>query len=143
MVRAAAVPAQTGDLRKELLSAGFAIIHDKIVVIDPLDPQRCTVVTGSHNLGFKASYQNDENLLVIRGNQSLAISYAVHVLDVYDHYVMRARLADKLRESLIKTGKPPPVKTGGFLDPDPAGAWQKKWFKPGRPPTSRDYFLGD
>ena len=38
MVRAAAVPAQTGDLRKELLSAGFAIIHDKIVVIDPLDP---------------------------------------------------------------------------------------------------------
>ena len=141
MVRAAAVPAQTGDLRKELLSAGFAIIHDKIVVIDPLDPTGCTVVTGSHNLGFKASYQNDENLLIIRGNQSLAISYAVHVLDVYDHYVMRARLADKLRDSLIKTGKPPPVKTGGFLDPSPAGAWQGKWFKPGRPPSSRDYFL--
>ena len=63
------------------------------------------------------------------------------MLDVYDHYVMRARLADKLRDSLIKTGKPPPVKTGGFLDPSPAGAWQGKWFKPGRPPSSRDYFL--
>ena len=73
---------------KELLSAGNAIIHDKIVVIDPLsdDP---IVVTGSHNLGYKASYENDENLLIIRGNRALARAYAVHVLDVYDHYRFR------------------------------------------------------
>lgn len=140
MVRAAAVSTQTGDLRPELLSAGNAIIHDKIVVIDPLDPVRCSVVTGSHNLGYKASYQNDENLLVIRGNQALAISYAVHVLDVYDHYVMRARLADDLRASLIATGAPPPVKAGGFLKTTPV-TWQKPWFKAAPAPSSRDYFL--
>jgi phosphatidylserine/phosphatidylglycerophosphate/cardiolipin synthase-like enzyme len=73
---------------KELLKAGFAIIHDKIVVVDPFSPD-CVVITGSHNLGYKASYSNDENLLIIRGNQALARAYAVHVLDVYDHYRFR------------------------------------------------------
>jgi phosphatidylserine/phosphatidylglycerophosphate/cardiolipin synthase-like enzyme len=139
MIRAAGIKTQTGDLRPELLTAGHAIIHDKIIVIDPLDPVACTVITGSHNLGYKASYQNDENLLVIRGNQALAISYAVHVLDVYDHYVMRARLEDELRNALIATGKPPPAQAGGFLDPTPG--WQARWIRKPRYPTSAGYLL--
>ena len=138
MVRAAAVSIQTGDLRPELLSAGHAIIHDKIIVIDPLDPVRCTVITGSHNLGFKASYQNDENMLIIRGNQPLAIAYAVHVLDVYDHYLMRARLEDERRKALIETGKEPPATSGGFLHL--TGDWQQRWFE-SEPRSSHDYFL--
>ena len=140
MIRAAAITQQTGDLRPELLTAGHAIIHDKIIVIDPLDRRNCTVITGSHNLGYKASYQNDENMLIIRGNQALAISYAVHVLDVYDHYVLRARLQDELRKSLIATGAPPPTASGGFLDP--TTVWQGRWFRAGMPRSSRDYFLG-
>jgi len=139
VIRAAAVTAQTGDLRPELLSAGHAIIHDKIIVIDPLDSEACTVVTGSHNFGYKASYQNDENLLVIRGNQPLAVAYAVHVLDVYDHYLMRAKLSDSLRKSLIDTGNPPVANSGGFLKMTPD--WQGRWFVPNPIPTSRDYFL--
>ena len=139
VIRAAAVTTQTGDLRPELLSAGHAIIHDKIIVIDPLDGEACTVITGSHNFGYKASYQNDENLLIIRGNQALAIAYAVHVLDVYDHYLMRAKLSDSLRKSLIETGKPPVANSGGFLRTTPD--WQARWFKPHPVPTSRDYFL--
>lgn len=139
MIRAAAVTSQIGDLRPELLSAGHAIIHDKIVVIDPLDPANCTVITGSHNLGYKASYQNDENLLIIRGNQALAIAYAIHVLDTYDHYVMRAKLQDELRKSLLATGRPPVAKSGGFLNI--TVNWQGRWFDAARPPSSRDYFL--
>ncbi len=42
--------------QKELLKAGFAITHDKIVVIDPFADD-CVVVTGSHNLGYgRTSY---------------------------------------------------------------------------------------
>src|ERR1022692_95089 len=66
MVRATAITTPYGDLHPELLSAGHAIIHDKIIVIDPLDPVNCGVITGSHNLGYKASCDNDENLLIIR-----------------------------------------------------------------------------
>jgi phosphatidylserine/phosphatidylglycerophosphate/cardiolipin synthase-like enzyme len=74
--------------QKELLKAGFAITHDKIVVIDPFADD-CVVVTGSHNLGYQASYNNDENLLMIEGNKKLAMAYATHVLDVYDHFSWR------------------------------------------------------
>jgi phosphatidylserine/phosphatidylglycerophosphate/cardiolipin synthase-like enzyme len=84
-----------------LLTAGHAIIHDKIIVIDPLDDKNCTLITGSHNLGYKASYCNDENLLIIQGNCDLAVSYAVHVLDLYEHYLMRARLEEKIREDIM------------------------------------------
>ncbi|MEP6944169.1 MAG: phospholipase D-like domain-containing protein, partial [Betaproteobacteria bacterium] len=74
--------------QKELLNAGFAIIHDKILVIDPFSDD-CVVATGSHNLGHKASYDNDENLVIIEGNKKLAAAYATHVLDVYDHFSWR------------------------------------------------------
>lgn len=74
--------------QKELLKAGFAITHDKIVVIDPFADD-CVVVTGSHNLGYQASYNNDENLVMIEGNKKLAMAYATHVLDVYDHFAWR------------------------------------------------------
>jgi hypothetical protein len=101
LIRAAAVRIPFGNLRPELLTAGHAIIHDKIIVIDPLDEKDCTVITGSHNLGYKASYCNDENLLIITGNRDLAISYAVHVIDLYEHYLMRARLEEKIRKDIM------------------------------------------
>jgi phosphatidylserine/phosphatidylglycerophosphate/cardiolipin synthase-like enzyme len=56
--------------QKEQLNAGFAIIHDKILVIDPF-ADNCVVVIGSHNLGYKASYDNDGNLVIIEGNKKL------------------------------------------------------------------------
>jgi len=69
-----------------------AIIHDKIMVIDAFT-DNCVVITGSHNLGYRASYNNDENLLIIKGDKELATSYATHVLDIYDHYRWRYYLS--------------------------------------------------
>jgi phosphatidylserine/phosphatidylglycerophosphate/cardiolipin synthase-like enzyme len=89
IVRATALDGPVGDFEKEILKVGMAVVHDKIVVIDPLS-RNCVVAAGSHNLGFKASYENDENLLIFSGNRALAEAYAVHVLDVYDHYKFRA-----------------------------------------------------
>ena len=91
--------------KPELLKAGFAIIHDKIVVIDPFDDENCTVITGSHNLGYQASYNNDENLMMIKGNKKLAMAYATHVLDVYDHFAWRwsVRNGDKGYDATLKT----------------------------------------
>jgi phosphatidylserine/phosphatidylglycerophosphate/cardiolipin synthase-like enzyme len=112
IVRAARIDDRTilGDLGVEQLTArgGIgAIIHDKLVVIDPRSPD-CTVILGSHNLGFKASYSNDENMLIITGDQAIAAAYAVHILDVYDHYRFRAVEADRK-----KNGEAP---FSGFLE---------------------------
>jgi hypothetical protein len=77
-----------GQWEAELNRAGHAVIHDKIVVIDPFS-DNCGVVAGSHNLGYEASYNNDENLVIIRGHRAIAEAYAAHCLDVYDHYAWR------------------------------------------------------
>jgi hypothetical protein len=82
-----------GAWEAEMAKFGFAIIHNKIVVIDPFS-DNCTVVTGSHNLGFRASHNNDENMVIIRGHKPLAEAYACHVLDLYDHYAFRFLLKE-------------------------------------------------
>lgn len=94
VVAATEVKDQFGAWQKELLKSGpnaHAIIHDKIVVIDPSTPD-CVVITGSHNQGYRASYNNDENLMIVQGNRALAQAYAVHVMDIYGHYHFRSQL---------------------------------------------------
>jgi hypothetical protein len=135
IVRAARIDERTllGDLGVEQLTAkgGIgAIVHDKIVVIDPDSPD-CTVILGSHNLGFKASYSNDENMLIVTGHRGLAEAYAVHVLDVYDHYRFRAIENERKREG--KKG------WSGFLDT--TDKWQDGYVEGRKGGLSR-YFAG-
>jgi phosphatidylserine/phosphatidylglycerophosphate/cardiolipin synthase-like enzyme len=76
----------------EIKSAGMiAIVHSKAIVIDPFS-DNCAVITGSHNFSDAASAHNDENLVIIHGNQKLAQAYAVHINGVYDHYSWRSFL---------------------------------------------------
>ena len=77
-----------GAWEEEIYKVGFAIIHNKVVVIDPFSDD-CVVITGSHNLGYRASHNNDENMVIVHGNRPLAEAYACHVLDLYDHYAYR------------------------------------------------------
>jgi hypothetical protein len=110
-----------GDFEAELLSAGNAIIHDKILVVDPTSPN-CLAVTGSHNLGYKASYANDDNLVIIEKDIAVAQAYMVHILDLYDHYRYRAVQAEQRSE-----GK---RTWDGFLSID--DQWQAPYLKPGK-----------
>jgi phosphatidylserine/phosphatidylglycerophosphate/cardiolipin synthase-like enzyme len=108
------------------LALGRAIIHDKVLVIDPMDPEKCVVAFGSHNFGYKASYSNDENLVIVEGHAALAQAYAAHVLDVYDHYRFRAAEAEataQARKSGANRGKSDP-RWDGFLDA--TDDWQKR-----------------
>jgi phosphatidylserine/phosphatidylglycerophosphate/cardiolipin synthase-like enzyme len=138
MIRAAALNDLIGDFQKELLSAGHAIIHDKVVVIDPLSKTDCVVIAGSHNLGFKASYANDENFLIVRGNQDLALAYAVHVIDVYDHYKFRAAQAEQTRQAMLKKKTLKRPTDRGFLDTKPS--WQDDYIS-GKKGQELRYFL--
>jgi phosphatidylserine/phosphatidylglycerophosphate/cardiolipin synthase-like enzyme len=79
--------------RKEFLSqVGYAIIHSKVLVIDPFS-DHATVVTGSHNFSTSASAKNDENFIVIKGDRALAEAYTVNIISAYEHYRWRAFLS--------------------------------------------------
>jgi phosphatidylserine/phosphatidylglycerophosphate/cardiolipin synthase-like enzyme len=92
VVLPAAVDATTGFWAKELkkLPGTFAMVHSKVVLVDPFSEEPI-LLTGSHNLGPKASGVNDENLLVIRGARGLASAYATNIMSIYNQYRWRFR----------------------------------------------------
>jgi phosphatidylserine/phosphatidylglycerophosphate/cardiolipin synthase-like enzyme len=97
----AAIPGPFSYFEQELLKIGFATIHDKIVVIDPFGTNP-TVITGSHNLGFAASYKNDENMIILE-DKNIAAAYTAHVLDVVNHFKWRYKLQRKVIDAKAKT----------------------------------------
>lgn len=102
VVAAAAINDQFAFWQKELLKSSpgaHAIIHDKIVVVDPFSSADCVVITGSHNLGYRASYNNDENLVIIRGNSMLAQAYTAHIMNFYDHYRFRYQIQQHAQDA--------------------------------------------
>src|SRR5262249_55113337 len=58
------------------------------IVIDPFSTKP-VVITGSHNLGPKASSKNDENLVIVRHHPAMARSYAVNIMSIYNQYRWR------------------------------------------------------
>jgi phosphatidylserine/phosphatidylglycerophosphate/cardiolipin synthase-like enzyme len=72
------------DWEAETLGSGVHI-HSKVVVIDPFG-EKPVVMTGSHNLGHKASIANDDNLMIIEGNAAIAASYAVNIIAIYQNF---------------------------------------------------------
>jgi phosphatidylserine/phosphatidylglycerophosphate/cardiolipin synthase-like enzyme len=90
VVLPAAIDAATDWFVQELkkLPQAFAMVHSKVVLIDPLSANP-VLITGSHNLGVKASHTNDENLLIIRDAPGLASAYATNIMAVYNQYRWR------------------------------------------------------
>lgn len=74
------------ELRK--LAKGFAMVHSKVVVIDPFGAKP-VLITGSHNLGPKASASNDDNLVIVEGDAAAAQAHACVIMSAYDTYHWR------------------------------------------------------
>jgi phosphatidylserine/phosphatidylglycerophosphate/cardiolipin synthase-like enzyme len=66
------------------------MVHSKVVLVDPFGEQPI-LLTGSHNLGPKASTTNDENLLVIRNAPGVMAAYATNIMAIYNQYRWRFR----------------------------------------------------
>ena len=79
------IKAQFHDWEKELLGASMVNVHSKVVVLDPFGAKP-VVMTGSHNLGYKASHANDDNLVIIEGNAPLAAAYAINIIAIFQTY---------------------------------------------------------
>lgn len=77
------------------LPTARAMVHSKVVLIDPFSASP-VVMTGSHNLGTKASGTNDENFLIIRDDPGLASAYATNIMAVYNQYRWRFNRVNKV-----------------------------------------------
>ena len=103
------------EMRK--LPKANAMVHSKVVLLDPFSAHPI-LLTGSHNLGPKASGTNDENLLIIRDAPGLAGAYAANIMAIYNQYRWRFR----------RHTQPKAKRWNGLKDND---TWQNGYLKPG------------
>lgn len=108
---------------------GFAIVHSKVIIIDP-NGKNPVVITGSHNFSASASQKNDENMAIIKGDHALAKAYAVQVQSVFDHYNFRA-----VAKTMQEEGKDV---VDVMKDPK---SWQQNWFQ-GDKALELNFWLG-
>ncbi len=102
-----------------------AYIHSKFLLRDPLgeDP---IVVTGSANFSAASTKANDENMIVIRGNQRVADIYFTEFNRLWNHYYFR---------SVVESTGEGRDASARFLEETPE-AWQEK-YRPGSLKTKR------
>jgi phosphatidylserine/phosphatidylglycerophosphate/cardiolipin synthase-like enzyme len=106
---------------------GFVFfVHTKFLLIDPLsdDPLVCS---GSANFSSGSLLQNDENMLLVRGNTRVADIYMTEFDRIFRHFYFRDianELADKGNDA-----------TAIFLDE--TDKWTDRYFAPGHQKTNR------
>lgn len=94
-------------------------IHTKYMLIDALsnDP---IVITGSANFSDASTKNNDENMLMIRGDTRVADIYLGEFMRLYTHYRFRA-----IAQRTAAEGRPPEKL---FLAPD--NSWTRRYYDP-------------
>ena len=100
------------------------IVHHKFIVIDA-ETDSPIIYTGSANMSGNSVFNNDENLLEIKGSPRLAQIYLAEFLRLYEHYRARASFI-RFKQSNL-----PVIQTGFALQPD--RRWANKYFTPGSP----------
>jgi phosphatidylserine/phosphatidylglycerophosphate/cardiolipin synthase-like enzyme len=81
-------------------------IHTKLMIVDPLteDP---LVVTGSGNWSDESCKDNDENMVVIRGDKRVADIYLTEFMRLFNHYRLRGKAKTPRRSIAPGRGAPP------------------------------------
>ncbi|MGZ8259149.1 MAG: phospholipase D-like domain-containing protein [Caldimonas sp.] len=67
-------------------------VHTKYMLSDPLGPDP-VVVVGSANFSAASTLDNDENMLVVRGNPAVADIYLGEFMRLFSHYAFRESLS--------------------------------------------------
>ncbi len=107
------------------LSSNVHFTHTKYMLIDPLgeDP---VVVSGSANFSDASTFNNDENMLIIRGDKRSADIYLGEFMRLWQHYLFRTIVNADASDHLESE---PPGYLPNYLCED--DAWVAGFYKPG------------
>jgi phosphatidylserine/phosphatidylglycerophosphate/cardiolipin synthase-like enzyme len=100
-------------------------IHTKYMLIDPLgdDP---IVITGSANFSESSTKDNDENMLVIRGDKALADVYLGEFMRLFSAFRLRKRAGVDSSQPAPGPGVAPKDSGNVYLSPDPS--WADRFY---------------
>jgi phosphatidylserine/phosphatidylglycerophosphate/cardiolipin synthase-like enzyme len=110
------------------LNVNVRYLHTKYMLVDPLGPNPL-VVSGSANFSQASTTNNDENMLIIRGNPRVADVYLGEFMRLYRHFAFRDWLtqhpdADEVQVSHL----------------DESDKWWKRYFGDSFESRQRSYF---
>jgi len=105
-------------------------VHTKFMLLDPLGPDP-VVISGSANFSASSTTENDENMLVIRGNRRVADVYLGEYMRLWNHYAFREWAA---RQAV-------PEDTA-FAHLDTVDRWWRGYFGDTARSRQRRYFVG-
>ena len=91
----------------KLIKTGIDFLHNKLILIDPLG-EIPIVISGSANYSENSTSLNDENTLVIKGNDWVADIYFTEYVRLFDHFSFREWLngnSSEFKPFLDETGK--------------------------------------
>ena len=122
-----------GNLLAERLSglnSRVFYVHTKYALVDPLgeDP---LVITGSANFSEPSTKNNDENMLVIRGDTRVADVYLGEFMRLFNHFFVR---------NLVSRQQDPSSSRQTHLAPD--DSWREVHYRDGPQQKERLYFAG-
>ena len=112
------------------LNVHVRYLHTKYMLVDPLG-ENPLVVTGSANFSVASTEDNDENMLIVRGDTRVADVYVGEFMRLYNHFAFRDWLArhpdpDKAQISRL----------------DETDTWWKRYFGGSFASRQRQYFAG-
>ena len=73
------------------LNSNVKYVHNKFMLVDPLGDEPI-VIAGSANFSEASTDQNDENMLLVKGNRRVADIYLGEFMRLYSHHAFRESL---------------------------------------------------
>jgi len=113
------------------LNVNVRYVHTKYMLVDPLGPNPL-VVSGSANFSEASTEDNDENMLIIRGDARVADIYLGEFMRLYRHFAFRDWMSSQ----------PKNKKKAEVSHLDEADQWWTGYFGSSFPSRQREYFAG-
>jgi phosphatidylserine/phosphatidylglycerophosphate/cardiolipin synthase-like enzyme len=111
------------------LNVHVRYLHTKYMLVDPLGDNPL-VVSGSANFSDASTTDNDENMLIIRGNKRVADIYMGEFMRLYRHFAFRDWLSQHPNADEVQVGHL-----------DETDQWWKRYFGDTFDSRQRSYFV--
>ncbi len=111
------------------LNRNVRYLHTKYMLVDPLGPNPM-VVSGSANFSAASTEDNDENMLIIRGDERVADIYLGEFMRLYRHHAFRDFMGSKKAKK----------QKGKINHLDETDRWWRAYFGTSFEARQREYF---
>jgi phosphatidylserine/phosphatidylglycerophosphate/cardiolipin synthase-like enzyme len=114
------------------MNVNVRYLHTKYMLVDPLGPNPL-VVSGSANFSNASTTNNDENMMIIRGDARVADIYLGEFMRLYRHFAFRDWLSSQPKNANTEAA---------VSHLDEHDTWWKGYFGTSFASRQREYFAG-